>query len=74
MRWSAPKYAGSCAHHLRKSGLTDPADQHHRPPPAQQVALLVPLVAGLLGLLNSFRMTRLTEPKPSGAADMILGG
>ena len=43
-------------------------------PPALQVALLVPLVAALLGLLNSFRMMRLREPKPSGAGDVALGG
>jgi len=33
-------------------------------PLALQVALLVPLLAGLLGLLNSFRMVRLPEPVP----------
>jgi EmrB/QacA subfamily drug resistance transporter len=43
-------------------------------PPALQVALLVPLLAGLLGLLNSFRMTRLRDPEPSGAGDIVLGG
>ncbi|MGN6217359.1 MAG: MFS transporter [Solirubrobacterales bacterium] len=31
-------------------------------PLALQIALLVPLLAGLLGLLNSFRMVRLPEP------------
>ena len=30
-----------------------------------QVALLVPLLAGLLGLANSFRMMRLPDIKPS---------
>jgi EmrB/QacA subfamily drug resistance transporter len=43
-------------------------------PPALQVALLVPLIAGLLGLLNSFRMVRLRDPEPSGAGDMAIGG
>jgi MFS family permease len=38
-------------------------------PVALQIALLVPLVAGLLGLLNGFRMTRLADPKPSAAAE-----
>jgi hypothetical protein len=33
------------------------------------VALLIPLVAGLLGLLNSLRMRRLPDPKPSAAAE-----
>jgi EmrB/QacA subfamily drug resistance transporter len=43
-------------------------------PPALQVALLVPLLAGILGLLNSFRMMRRRDPEPSGVADMTLGG
>jgi MFS family permease len=43
-------------------------------PLALQIALLVPLVAGLLGLLNSFRMVRRPDPEPSGAADITLGG
>jgi MFS family permease len=43
-------------------------------PLALQVALLVPILASLLGLLNSFRMLRLPEPKPSGAVEgMTLG-
>ena len=43
-------------------------------PLALQVALLVPILASLLGLLNSFRLLRLPEPKPSGAAEgMALG-
>jgi MFS family permease len=40
---------------------------------ALQVALLVPLVAGLLGFLNSFRMVRLPDPEPSGAEVMEFG-
>jgi hypothetical protein len=43
-------------------------------PIALQVALLVPLLAGLLGLLNAFRMMGLPDPEPSGAPDgMVLG-
>ncbi len=43
-------------------------------PIALQVALLVPILAALLGLLNSFRMMRLPDPKPSAAAEaMALG-
>jgi LPXTG-motif cell wall-anchored protein len=43
-------------------------------PLALQVALLVPILAALAGLLNSFRMLRLPEPKPSGAVEgMALG-
>jgi EmrB/QacA subfamily drug resistance transporter len=37
-------------------------------PIALQVALLIPILAGLVGLFNSFRMIRLPEPVPSGAA------
>jgi Na+/melibiose symporter-like transporter len=41
---------------------------------ALRVALLVPLLAGLLGLFNSFRMMRLPDPAPSSAAEaMVLG-
>jgi EmrB/QacA subfamily drug resistance transporter len=43
-------------------------------PRALQVALLIPLLAGLFGFLNAFRMVRLPEPKPSAAAEgMALG-
>jgi hypothetical protein len=34
-----------------------------------QIALLVPLLAGLLGLFNSFRMMRLPEVSPSAAVE-----
>jgi MFS family permease len=43
-------------------------------PRALQIALLVPLIASLLGLLNGFRMTRLRDPEPSSAAESVLGG
>jgi EmrB/QacA subfamily drug resistance transporter len=43
-------------------------------PIALQVALLIPILAGLIGLFNSFRMVRLPDPVPSGAAeDMVIG-
>jgi MFS family permease len=43
-------------------------------PVALQIALLIPLLAALLGLVNGFRMTRLPDPKPSEAAEgMLLG-
>jgi EmrB/QacA subfamily drug resistance transporter len=43
-------------------------------PRALQIALLVPLIAGLIGLFNGFRMTRLPDLEPSGAAEgMLLG-
>lgn len=41
---------------------------------ALQIALLIPILAGGLGLLNSFRMMRLPDPAPSGTAEgMVLG-
>jgi EmrB/QacA subfamily drug resistance transporter len=43
-------------------------------PRALQIALLIPLLAALLGLFNGFRMTRLPDPEPSGAAEAVLGG
>ena len=43
-------------------------------PRALQIALLIPLLAALLGLLNGFRMTRLPDPKPSAAAESLLAG
>jgi EmrB/QacA subfamily drug resistance transporter len=43
-------------------------------PLALQVALLVPILAGLVGLFNSFRMMRLQDPTPSGSVEgMALG-
>ena len=39
-------------------------------PPALQVALLVPLLASLAGLIASFRMVRLPEPDPSGEEEV----
>ena len=41
---------------------------------ALQVALLVPLFAGLLGFLTSFRMVRLPDLEPSNAAEGMLVG
>jgi hypothetical protein len=43
-------------------------------PKALQIALLVPLIAALLGLVNGFRMTRLPDPEPSSAAEGMLVG
>ena len=41
---------------------------------ALQVALLVALLASLVGVVNAFRMMRLPDPAPSGAAEgMVLG-
>jgi EmrB/QacA subfamily drug resistance transporter len=41
---------------------------------ALQVALLIPLLAGVIGLFNSFRMMRLPDPEPSESAEaMALG-
>ena len=41
-------------------------------PLALQVALLVPILAGLLGLFNSFRMMRLPDPTPAAGEAMSL--
>lgn len=41
---------------------------------ALQIALTVPLLAGLLGFLNSFRMVRLPDLAPSNAAEGTLLG
>ena len=43
-------------------------------PIALQIALSIPLLAALLGLVNGYRMTRLPDPKPSAAAEGVLGG
>jgi len=41
---------------------------------ALQVALVIPLLAALIGLFNSFRMMRLPDPRPSSAVEgMALG-
>jgi hypothetical protein len=43
-------------------------------PRALQVALLIPALAGLLGLLLSFRMMRLPDPEPSEATEGLAFG
>ncbi len=43
-------------------------------PLALQVALLIPLLAGLLGTFNSFRMLRQPDPAPSAAAEGLALG
>ena len=43
-------------------------------PLALQIALLIPILAGLGGLANSFRMMRQPDPAPSSSAEgMTLG-
>jgi EmrB/QacA subfamily drug resistance transporter len=43
-------------------------------PLALQVALAIPLLAGLVGLFNAFRMMRLPDPEPSSSVEgMALG-
>jgi hypothetical protein len=37
------------------------------------VALLIPILAGLGGLLTSFRLMRLPDPEQSGSEQMVLG-
>ncbi len=41
---------------------------------ALQAALLVPIIASLLGFANSFRLMRLPDYKPSAAIEGVLGG
>jgi MFS family permease len=43
-------------------------------PIALQIALLIPLLAGLLGLFTAFRMTRLPDPEPSSDVEGLLAG
>ena len=38
-----------------------------------QVALLVPLLAGLIGIFNAFRMRRLPDPLPASSEGLALG-
>ena len=53
----------------------DHPHQHRRTATcALQVALLIPLLAGLIGLFNSFRMMRLPDPTPSGSAQRLVLG
>jgi len=53
-------------------GVPPPADMDRRL--AILLALAVPLFAGLLGLVTSFRMMRLPDPSPSSSAEgMVLG-
>jgi hypothetical protein len=41
---------------------------------ALQVALVIPLLAALLGLVDAFRMVKQPDPEPSGAAEgLVLG-
>lgn len=41
---------------------------------ALQMALLVPVLAGLIGIINAFRMMKLPDLKPSAAAENLLAG
>jgi MFS family permease len=43
-------------------------------PVALQISLLIPVLAGLLGFGNSFRMTRLPDPEPSGSTEGLALG
>ena len=43
-------------------------------PRALQIALLVPLLAGLVGLINGFRMRRLPDPQPNAAIEGVALG
>ena len=43
-------------------------------PRALQIALLVPLLAGIVGLVNGFRMRRLPDPQPNAAIEGVALG
>ncbi|GEL93415.1 MFS transporter [Cellulomonas composti] len=43
-------------------------------PRALQIALLVPLLAGLAGVVGALRMRRQPDPTPNEAAESVLGG
>jgi hypothetical protein len=43
-------------------------------PRALQVALLIPILAGLVGLFNSFRVMRLPDPAPSSSVEGLALG
>ena len=43
-------------------------------PISLQVALLIPLIASLIGLFNSFRMLRLPEPESTGSVEGVALG
>jgi hypothetical protein len=43
-------------------------------PLALQVALLIPILAGLVGFANSLRMMRLPDPAPSGSVEGMAFG
>jgi hypothetical protein len=41
---------------------------------ALQIALLIPILAGLIGLLVSSRMVRLPDPQQSGSGEQLVVG
>jgi Na+/melibiose symporter-like transporter len=43
-------------------------------PFALQVALLIPLLAAVIGLINAFRMMRIPDPEPSGSVEGMAFG
>lgn len=43
-------------------------------PIALQIALLIPILAALIGLINSLRMLRIPDPVPSGSGNATLSG
>ena len=65
-RWMSPR--GRAARGQRRG---DP-DQHRGATVRSRVALLVPLLAALLGLANAFRMRKLPDPAPSSSAEGTL--
>jgi hypothetical protein len=72
--------ASRCQAHLEKVLGGQPPDVHDEiiaintdvRPLALQVALLIPILAGLLGVANALRMRRLPDPTPSAATEGTL--
>ena len=57
-----------------RSRTRSSASTPRRGPRALQFALLVPILAALIGLINSFRMVRLPETTPSAAVEGMAWG
>jgi hypothetical protein len=56
---------------IQEEVLSINTEASHR---ALQVALLIPLLAGIVGLIDSFRMMRLPDPAPSASAEGLALG
>jgi hypothetical protein len=63
-------FAGAIMLATLSFAFTDLAESSSVLTPSElQVALIVPLLAGLIGLFNGFRLMRLPDPEPSGSVE-----